>query len=652
MLHAWVHGASVGARLGAPLPREARPSSAVAPAPAIAVESHPVTAEPVLPPAAGDAHAETTALLIRRLRTAVFLCIIPIVGFAVLDVVLAPAHLALLWTIKAVAIAVAIAAYVVLPRVRRRASVIAIALIGVAVMHAVSASSAIVTHDPDTTPIISIAAALAMATLLPWGVVPQLAMVAIALLSCVVAVVGSTGSGWPLLEYANLGALIGLGVSVYVAHVLARSRAELVARQAEQRQAQDEVRRLNEQLEARVAARTAELEHLARALQAQITERAEAETETRRSEATLAALIEYANDAIWSIDRTQRVTALNAVARQGYLRLFGVAPPIGRPQDPDAAAFIDRYWRPLYERGLAGERFTIEHAFDTPAGRSHHRTFFNPIVADGAVTGLAIFSADITDRLRADAAESQHRAELAHVLRLSTMGEMAAGLAHEINQPLAAIVNYARGCSRRLRADPGGIEAVLAVIDDISAEALRAGEIIRRLRNLVRKEPPRQEWVQMAEVAAEALRLAESEAHQQRVVLRLDAEPALPRVLGDPIQMEQVVFNLLRNAIDAMLDVRGRREVHVRIARAGGASIELSVRDTGHGMPADVAERVFDAFYSTKPHGLGMGLSISRSIIEAHHGRITVVAHPEGGTTFRIVLPVAADAARATAATG
>jgi signal transduction histidine kinase len=232
------------------------------------------------------------------------------------------------------------------------------------------------------------------------------------------------------------------------------------------------------------------------------------------------------------------------------------------------------------------------------------------------------------------------------------MGEMAAGLAHEINQPLAAIVNYAQGCSRRLRADAADVDAILPVIDDIAAEGLRAGEIIRRLRNLVRKEPPRQDWVHLAGIAAEALRLVESDAHQQVVTLRLDAEPVLPRVLGDPIQIEQVVLNLLRNAIDAMADVRGRRELHVRIARAGSESVELTVRDTGHGMPSAVAERIFDPFYSTKPNGLGMGLSISRSIVEAHQGRLTVVANTDGGATFRITLPVVADPTSVAAAAG
>ena len=188
------------------------------------------------------------------------------------------------------------------------------------------------------------------------------------------------------------------------------------------------------------------------------------------------------------------------------------------------------------------------------------------------------------------------------------------------------------------------------MIDDIGAEALRAGEIIRRLRTLVRKAPPRQEWIDLSDVTAEALRLVQPEAHEQAIAVHFDAEPGLPRVLGDPIQIEQVVLNLLRNAVDAMASVRGRRELRVRIAAVGDDAVQLTVCDTGPGMAPPIAERVFDPFFSTKPSGLGMGLSISRSIVEAHQGRLTMAPNNDGGMTFRVVLPIAP--ATAAAATG
>ena len=599
-----------------------------------------------------DIDRETTVLLTRRLRAGALLCLAATAGFALADVVMARQHLVALTVMKVFAAAATWGAYVAVPHLRSRRLIIFTALAISAVLFALTATSAVLSHEPNTTPLITIAAVLATATLLPWGVGPQLVVVVMGLIAAAVAVAGGSGTVWGLMQYATLGLIIALGVSLYIAAELQRGRAAMARQQAEQRRAEAEIRRLNEHLEARVAARTADLERLTRALRAQISQRAEAESEARRSGAALTALIEYANDAIWSIDRTHRVTAHNAVARQHFAAMFGGPLQTGRPHDPRAAAILEQHWRPFYDRGLAGERFTIEHAFEMADGTRHYRTFFNPIVADGAVMGLAIFSADITERLHAEQAARQHRAELSHVLRLSTMGEMAAGIAHEINQPLGAIVNYAQGSSRRLRDNPEAIGAVLPVIDHIAHEALRAGEIIRRLRSLVRKEPPRQDWIDLADVAADALRLVEPDTYQQGIAVRVEAEPELPRALGDRIQIEQVVLNLLRNAIDAMLDVAERRELSVRIGRVDDTAIELAVSDTGHGLSKAVADRVFDPFFSTKPSGLGMGLSISRTIVEAHQGRLSVSPNVDGGATFRMTLPVGAAVANLSAAAG
>jgi C4-dicarboxylate-specific signal transduction histidine kinase len=304
---------------------------------------------------------------------------------------------------------------------------------------------------------------------------------------------------------------------------------------------------------------------------------------------------------------------------------------------------------PALRPRLAGERFSVEHV----RGPMHASlsTSFNPIVATGWSPAWRL-SAEVTERKRAEEQARQHQAELTHVLRLSTMGEMAAGLAHEINQPLAAIVNYAQGSSRRLRNNANEVSAVLPVIDDIAAEALRAGEIIRRLRSLVRKETPKQDWIDLPEVAEEILRLVQPDTMQHGIAVQLEAEPQLPCVHGDRIQIEQVILNLLRNAIDAMAEVEGERILQVRIVRVGDTAVELAVRDSGHGMAPRVAERVFDPFFSTKPGGLGMGLSISRTIIEVHQGRLWVAPNPDAGVTFRLTLPVPAPAATVAMASG
>ena len=255
------------------------------------------------------------------------------------------------------------------------------------------------------------------------------------------------------------------------------------------------------------------------------------------------------------------------------------------------------------------------------------------------MTGLAIFSTDVTERKRAEEAARQHQAELTHVLRVTSMGEMAAGLAHEINQPLTAIASYAQGSVRRLRANPPQVEPVLAVIDDIAAEALRAGEIIRRLRSLIRKEAPRQDWVDLNEVVGEVVRLLEPEARQHGVTVRVHADARLPALVADRIQIEQVILNLVRNAVDAMREVEGRRELDIRTAAVGDDAVELSVRDSGPGLSAALLEHIFEPFFSTKSAGLGMGLSISRTIIEAHQGRLWATSSVGGGANFHFTLP-------------
>jgi PAS domain S-box-containing protein len=567
--------------------------------------------------------------------------LVPIVIFGIADFFLAPAGaLSRLLALKAVGIVAVAVPYLMLRRPRRWGTVIAIALVSIAIIYALSTISAILDGEDRTVPILSLAGALGTATLLPWGTGPQLAVLVYAALSPLVTSYYVHGSLAGVVSYPNVGMAIGLVVSVWVAGEFERSRRALAARNREQQRAEAAVRHLNEELEGRVVERTAELERANRALQEQIAVRAQAEAELQGSQAALSALIENASDAIWSIDRNYRVTAFNSIAAARFHTMFGDRLVAGSIADEHMPAQVRAQWRVRYDRGLAGERFSVEHSYELADGTHHFLTFFNPIVTDGVVSGLAIFSAEISERKRAEEAARQHQAELTHVLRLSTMGEMAAGLAHEINQPLAAIVNYAQGCGRRLRGNPREVSAVLPVIDDIAAEALRAGEIIRRLRSLVRKETPRQDWIDLAEVTDEILRLVQPDTFQHGITVTVNAHPELPRVHGDRIQLEQVVLNLFRNAIDAMSQVTGPRELSVRIARAGDNAVELAVSDTGHGMPPLVAERVFDPFFSTKPGGLGMGLSISRTIIEVHQGRLSVVCNKDAGVTFRMTLPV------------
>jgi two-component system, LuxR family, sensor kinase FixL len=370
-----------------------------------------------------------------------------------------------------------------------------------------------------------------------------------------------------------------------------------------------------------------------------ITALKQAEAELRRSEAALSALVENTTDAIWSVDRNGVVTVMNAVAQRRFRERFGV-----EADRLDYVAQMDESIRAqlleLFRRAYGGEHVQVERPIPSADGEQHFLLSIHPIVENGVVTGATAFSKDITERKRAETLARQHQADLAHVLRLNTMGEMAAGLAHEINQPLGAIANYAQGCSRRLRDESIEPGELVPVIDEIGREALRAGEIIRRLRDLVRKEGPKQAAVDINELIRESTRIIETEAHQSGIHLELALASDLPPVSCDSIQIEQVLLNLLLNGVEAMqASSNGERSLTVTSAAAGAAAIEVGIRDSGGGVPDPPAD-VFRPFFSTKPNGLGMGLSISRSIIEAHGGRLWATRNADRGSTFRFTLPV------------
>jgi len=257
--------------------------------------------------------------------------------------------------------------------------------------------------------------------------------------------------------------------------------------------------------------------------------------------------------------------------------------------------------------------------------------------AELAQTNAAL-RAEIVERQRAQEQLRQHQAALAHVLRVSTMGEMAAGLAHEINQPLGAIANFANGIVARLRGGHGRPEALLGAAEQIAAEALRAGEVIRRLRDFLRRTEAQRAPCDVNALVRDAAHLVEPDARRAKIALCLGLAPTLPAVALDRIQVEQVLFNLMRNGLEAMT-AGGELRVET-LAVAGG--LEVRVRDTGAGFPPDAVERIFDAFYTTKASGLGMGLSISRSIVEDHGGRLWAAPNADRGSTFGFTLPLVA----------
>ncbi len=253
--------------------------------------------------------------------------------------------------------------------------------------------------------------------------------------------------------------------------------------------------------------------------------------------------------------------------------------------------------------------------------------------------------AEMAERRRAEARVHEQQAELAHLQRVRSVEAMATELAHEINQPLAAIVNYANGLARSLRSGSLDVESARTATAEIGMQALRAADVVRRLRDIVRKGVPLREMHAIAEVLREAVLMVEADAVRKGVALRLATEPALPRVEMDRVQIQQVVVNLLGNAIDAFGGEPSvtKRMVIIAAARRGAEAIEVSVADNGDGLPDGDPRAVFAPFFTTKENGLGMGLSISESIVVAHGGRLDAERNPQGGSTFRFTLATPSD---------
>jgi PAS domain S-box-containing protein len=255
---------------------------------------------------------------------------------------------------------------------------------------------------------------------------------------------------------------------------------------------------------------------------------------------------------------------------------------------------------------------------------------------------VEMLQTEMVERQRAERRVRQQQAELAHVLRLRTVEGMAAQLAHEINQPLAAVVNFASGLARRLSGPELDVAAAQRATDQISREALRAAEVLQRLRAFLSKDAPRRELCDAREVVREAASLIDDEARNAGVALHLDLDPHDATVEIDAIQVEQVVLNLLRNSLEAM-DERspGPRSIVVQTVTTSDGGVEVRVRDNGPGLPVDDVQQLFEAFFTTKERSLGMGLSISQKIVEAQGGALWGVANREGGATFSFTLPPA-----------
>jgi len=266
----------------------------------------------------------------------------------------------------------------------------------------------------------------------------------------------------------------------------------------------------------------------------------------------------------------------------------------------------------------------------------------NPIHDEaGRTVGAVVVFRDMTERREAAEKLRRHQLELAHVARLSTLGEMASGIAHELNQPLTAITANARACVRLLETRGATQEHCSDVLDRIAAQAERAGEVIRHIRHFVRKEEPDIRPARLAGMLETVIGLVRPEAQRAGVALTLDLTPDAEWVLAQEIQIEQVIINLARNAIEAMAEIPDEQRHLTLRTRRMDTQVEIQVRDTGPGLGSDVAERIFEPFVTTKAQGMGLGLSISSGIVAAHGGQLVVDSVPGGGATFSFKLPLA-----------
>lgn len=251
----------------------------------------------------------------------------------------------------------------------------------------------------------------------------------------------------------------------------------------------------------------------------------------------------------------------------------------------------------------------------------------------------------ISERLRAEDDAHRRRAELAHIDRLNTTGEMASSFAHELNQPLSAIVNYARGCTRRINKKQCNNEMILNTLDQVTQQATRAGEIIKRIRAFVRKEDPVRAPADINLVIMEALAFMDDDVVRQNIEIAMDLQPELPAVKIDHIQVEQVIINLIRNALEAMNSSTSQENKLSIQTRLLDNDIIITIADNGPGLP-DAEESIFDPFITSKENGLGLGLSISRSIVEAHGGGLRISSKKDSGAalTFTLLIEESTDA--------
>jgi PAS domain S-box-containing protein len=379
------------------------------------------------------------------------------------------------------------------------------------------------------------------------------------------------------------------------------------------------------------------------AIHEDITERKQAIEELRRSEAYLAEAQRLsqtgsfcwrvaADDLTWS-EETYRIYELDPTIKPTFEfvreRIY--------PDD------FDSLTQAAERAFVEGKDFEIEHRLQMPDGSVKYLQVVAHAIKDESGQTLEYVGAvrDVTERKTSEDALSKIRAELAHVARVSALGEMTASIAHEVNQPLAGIVINANACLRWLDGELPNLDGARGAAQRIIRDGKRAGEVIKRLRALFGKTGAANTTLDLNEVIQEVLALTRRELQRNMVAVRTLFDDGLPQVVGDRVQLQQVVLNLIMNASEAMSGVEGRpRELVISTQRVEGQMVQILVKDSGVGLSAQDKERIFEAFYTNKSGGMGMGLSISRSIVENHGGKLWAEPNDGPGATFIFTVPL------------
>jgi len=400
-------------------------------------------------------------------------------------------------------------------------------------------------------------------------------------------------------------------------------------------------RRVAEHVEQQVVERTVQLTLVNDKLRKEILERKRAEDALRKSESYLAGAQKLSQTGSfgWSVQSGEIHWSEETYRIFGYDRVTKptVELVVQRTHHEDAAQVKQTIERASHD----GKDFAHEYRLAMPDGSIKHLHVVAHAGRDDQGNIEFVGSVmDVTERKRAEEALRKAQEDLAHVSRMTTMGELVASIAHEVNQPLGAIVTNGQACVHLLSRETPDLEKLRQVVGRMINDGLRASDVIKRIRDLLNKTPSEKATLDINETVQEVIALVSSDVLRSRVELRAELEADLPPVVGDRIQLQQVILNLILNAKDAMMAKQTNpRELQITSRRSSKGEVVVVVRDSGKGLDAIDTERIFDPFFTTKPEGMGLGLSISQRIIEDHGGRMWATANDDKGATIQFTLP-------------